>query len=389
MIPLAIPDLSGNEARYLQECVDSTFVSSVGPFVGRFEEMTAAACGTTDAVATTSGTAALHLALTSLGVGLGTLVLMPALTFIAPANAVSYTGAQPVFLESSATSWTLDPGALEIFLTGDCEITAQGVVHQTSGLRVAAILTVHTLGHPSDMDRLTAVAQKWDLPLIADAAAAIGATYHDRPVTAQGTLSTLSFNGNKTVTCGGGGIVTSNDRDLLGRVRHLSTTARVGNDYDHDEVGFNYRMTNLQAAVGCAQMERLDSLLAAKRRIADRYDAAFADIAGLSPFKRAPWSRSACWYSGTVVGPDSPIAAAGLITRLNEAGIGARQFWKPMHHQAPYKGKPRGPLTMTDDLWHRVVTLPCSTGLSDIDQSFIIDTVRAAFADAGRTARRV
>jgi dTDP-4-amino-4,6-dideoxygalactose transaminase len=381
MIPLAVPDLSGNEARYLQECVDSTYVSSVGPFVERFEEITAAACGTEDAVATASGTAALHLALTAVGVGRDDLVLMPALTFIAPANAVSYTGARPLFLDSARESWTLDPIALQLFLQNDCELSASGPIHRASGQRLAAILTVHTLGHPSDMGRLSAIANEWRLPLVADAAAAIGAEYRDRSAIAQATLSAVSFNGNKTVTCGGGGLVTGADRNLLQRIRHLSTTARVGTNYDHDDIGFNYRMTNLQAAVGCAQMERLETLLAAKRRIADRYDAAFAGIEGLSPFPRAPWGQSAFWYCGTLIGDESSNTADELIAALNESGIGARQFWKPMHRQTPYRDNPRGPLAVTDDLWHRIVTLPCSSGLTETDQSFVIDTVRAAFAE--------
>lgn len=378
-IPLAIPNLSGNEARYLQQCVETNFVSSVGPFVERFEHMVAETCGTADAVAVTSGTAALHLALLAHGVGAGDIVLMPSLTFIAPANAVSHTGATPTFMDVSPESWTLDPEAVEEFLRTNCQRTGVDVRHTESGARVTAILTVHTLGHPSDMPRLAEIAEGWNLKLIGDAAAAMGATCSGTPVTAVTGLSALSFNGNKTVTCGGGGVVTGTDEALLKKIRHLSTTARVGSDYDHDQIGYNYRMTNLQAAVGCAQMERFDELLTAKGTIAKAYDRAFEDISALSPFPCASWATSANWFCGVIA--DDANRATSLISVLTEAGIGARQFWKPMHLQTPYKDSPTNPMPVTDAIWQRVVTLPCSTGLTEAEQGRVIDAVHTAMGN--------
>ena len=383
MIPLAEPNLIGNEARYLRECVETNFVSSVGPFVDRFESLVAEAAGTPQAVATASGTTALHVALAALKIERDDLVAMPSFTFIATANAASYVGAGPCFVDVEPTSWTLDPRALDGTISGDFERQANGLRHRQSGRRLGAILAVHTLGHPADMDRLGAVASAHGLPLVVDAACALGAMYKGRPAAGLGTIAALSFNGNKTVTCGGGGALVSTDAALLAAARHLATTARTSRNYDHDRIGFNYRMTNLEAAVGVAQMERLASLVAAKRRIAGRYDKAFAGHPWLQPFPRAPWGESACWYAGAVLAENSPVDLDTVIARLHDRGIGARRFWKPVHLQSPYADCPRTPLPITDSIWNRVLTLPCSTGLAPKDQETVIDAV-LAILDAGR-----
>lgn len=385
MIPLAVPDLSGNEARYLQECVDGGYVSTVGPFVARFEAMTAAAAGATDAAATSSGTTGLHVALVAVGVTAGDLVIMPALTFIATANAVAHCGADPWLLDVSSESWTLDPERLAEALARETVMRDGRPSHRSTGRRVAAVVPVHTLGLPADTDALADVARRFGLPVVADAAAALGATLRGRPVGASGAdLSVFSFNGNKTATAGGGGAVAGTDAGLVGLVRHLSTTARVGDGYDHDRIGFNYRMTNLQAAVGCAQMERLDRLVAAKRRIRARYDEALADLPDTGRFPAPAWAESACWFSGFTLGvagdAGAPARAAALRERLRRAGIDARPFWKPMHLQAPFRAAPRGDLTVSENIWGRVVTLPCSTGLTAQDQERVIAAVRAAAA---------
>lgn len=375
LIPLAEPNLSGNEARYLAQCVATNFVSSVGPFVTRFEAMVAEAAGCAGAVATSSGTAALHASLVALGVNPGDIVVVPALTFVATANAIAYCHARPLFLDVAADSWTLDPAQLRQFLRESCEKRQGVLTHRESGARVAAVIAVHTLGHPADMEPIETLCAEAGLALLADAAAALGASYRDRPAAARGTLAAISFNGNKTVTCGGGGAVVSNDLDLLKAVRHLTTTARVGADYDHDRVGFNYRMTNLEAAVGCAQLERLGEFAARKRAIAERYDQALAGMAGIRPFPRAPWARSACWFGGFVAGQECAFPGGEIIDRLADRGIGARRFWKPMHLQAPFAQCPRGPLPVTERVWERIVTLPSSTGLTQAQQDAVIGAV--------------
>lgn len=379
MIPLAIPNLAGNEARYLQDCVTTGFVSSVGPFVRRFEEMVAAATGAADAVAVSSGTVGLHLALVCAGVRADDLVVLPALTFIASANAIAHCGATPWLMDVAPESWTLDPELLERALAAEAEWRGDRLVHRASGRRIAAIMPVHTLGHPPDMDAICAIAARHRLPVVADGAATLGATYRGRkPADWGAALTVLSFNGNKTVTAGGGGAILGRDKALLDRARHLSTTARVGADYDHDAVGYNYRMTNLQAAVGCAQMELLDRFVAAKRRIAARYDAAFADLPRVGRFPAAPWAASACWFSGLVLPADHADKTAGIRAALRGNQIDARPFWKPMQLQAPYRDAPRTATPYTDGLWPRVLTLPCSTQLTAEDQDYVIAATRAA-----------
>ncbi|HIJ85878.1 MAG TPA: aminotransferase class I/II-fold pyridoxal phosphate-dependent enzyme [Magnetococcales bacterium] len=376
MIPLAVPNLSGNEANYLQECIASGFVSSVGPFVGRFEQMVAAAAGSPFAVATASGTAGLHVALVALGVGPGDLVLVPSLTFIASANAVSYCGARPWLVDCDPDTWHMDVGLLEQILKEECDTRCGRVICKKTGQRVAAIMPVHILGDPVDMDRVVALAGHFGLPVVADAAAALGAIYRGRQVGDLGAdLTVFSFNGNKTVTCGGGGAVVGMREDLLKHVRHLSTTARIGEAYDHDQVGFNYRLTNIQAAVGCAQLERLDHLVARKRWIRDFYGRAFENLDKVSLFPRSVHGQSAAWFSGVVLKDKSVSSSASLRNFLRQQGVEAKPFWKPLHLQEPYRNVPATRQTVSENVWHRIVVLPCSTTVTDLELEQVVDWV--------------
>lgn len=381
MIPLAVPNLAGNEARYLQDCIDSTFVSSVGPFVDRFEAQVAAAAGCGGSVATSAGTTGLHAALTAVGVARDDLVILPSFTFAASANAIAHCGARPWLFDISPESWTLDPELLRRSLEAETRRDGNRLIHQPSGRRVAAMMPVYVLGLPADMDALVAIAREFGLSVVADAAAALGASYRSRPVGALGAdLSVFSFNGNKTVTCGGGGAVAGDDGELLALVRHLTTTARVGGAYEHDRVGFNYRMTNLQAAVGCAQMERLEDLVTAKRRISRQYDEAFAGLSGLEPFPAVPWAESACWFAGVTIGEPLP-PLERIRPLLRDRGIDARPFWKPMHRQAPFADSPRTAMAVSDGLWDRILPLPCSTGITAGEQEQVIAAVHALVRD--------
>lgn len=383
MIPLAVPNLAGREGEYLQECVSSTFVSTVGAFVGRFEEMVAESAGTAHGIATSTGTTGLHAALLTAGVGRDDLVILPAFTFIASANAISHCGATPWLFDCCAENWTLDAGQLGDALARDTRRDGDGrLVHGPSGRRVAAIMPVYTMGAPADMDAIAALAAEYRLPVVADAAAAHGALYRGRPAAGAGAdLAVFSFNGNKTVTAGGGGCIVTEDDALARRARHLTTTARVGPGYDHDAVGYNYRLTNIQAAVGCAQMENLDAFVVAKRRIAARYARGFADMPALAPFPEADWGESAHWFSGAFLEAASPARMEALRAGLREAGIDARPFWKPMHLQAPYADAPREALDRTEAVWDRVLTLPCSTHLSTEDQDAVIAATRRVAAE--------
>jgi perosamine synthetase len=377
VIPLAVPNVDGREAAYLQECIDSTFVSSVGPFVERFETMVAKASGAEGSVAVSAGTTGLHLALHTLGVRPGDLVALPSLTFIASANAIAHCGATPWLFDVDPVSWTIDADQLRSVFDRDLMPGPEGPVHRPSGLRLAALMPVHTLGHPADMDPIVALGQEYGVPVVADAAAALGACHRGRPMGQIGAaVSVFSFNGNKTVTAGGGGALISNDEGLLRRARHLSTTARVGAEYDHDEVGFNYRMTNLQAAVGCAQLERLGHFVEVKRRCQAVYREATDDLEGVAPFPEAPWARSACWFSGFWMQLREPERVASVRAALRGDGIDARPFWKPMHLQRPYAKAPVEAQTVTDELWYRIVTLPCSTSITDAELDRVVASVR-------------
>lgn len=375
MIPLAEPSLTGNEARYLHECVSSNFVSTVGPFVARFEDLVSETTGAEHVVATNTGTSALHLALLAVGVRPGDLVIIPSYTFIATANAVRMCGAEPWLLDVTADTWTLDAGLLDGELRSMTVETTAGLLHRDSGRIVRAVLPVAAVGHPPDLDAIALVAAAFSLPVVVDSAAAIGAAYKGKPLGEMALVSTLSFNGNKTLTAGGGGAVLSGDLDVAARVRHLSTTARVGTNYDHDEAGFNYRLTNIQAAVGCAQLERVDSFVAAKRQIDSVYREMWLGT-DLGPFPRAEWADSACWMSGLVLPTTGSVTAEALVARLVVQGVGARMFWKPMHLQKPYADSPRSAMTVSDRLWERVVTLPCSTSLTREDQETVIRAVQ-------------
>lgn len=380
MISLAMPNLEGNEKKYLDDCIDTTFVSSVGEYVNKFESMVAEATGSSFAVATSSGTTGIHAALTAIGVKHGDLVIIPTFTFIASANAVRHCGADPWLMDIGYWDWCLNPGLVRAEIEKHCERRADGqLYHKESGQRVAALMPVYTLGNIPDMKAFRQIADDYEIPLVVDAACAIGATYEGKDFGPLADLSVLSFNGNKTITCGGGGAVVGCRQDILDHVRHLTTTARVWPDYDFDEVGFNYRMTNIQAAVGVAQMERLDSFIETKRKARKYYEEKFDDLLrkGITFFPTTP--GSSCWFSGIVLPEGSDLfAAKEICAKLKEEEIEARSFWKPVHLQAPYKDCYRSDVSVAESLWQRIITLPCSTGITDEELAKVADAVKRA-----------
>lgn len=371
MIPLAVPDLTGNEAKYLLECVETNFVSSVGPFVDRFEEGIAKATHSTAAVATSSGTSGIHLALKALDIGEGDMVIIPTYTFIASASAVAQAGAIGWLFDIDPTSWTLDPRQVARALEVECDRRGERLVHRVTGKTVRAILAVYTLGNAPDMGALRDVAKAHSLHLIADAAAAIGSEHRSRPIGPLADVSIASFNGNKTITCGGGGALFGDDLALLNRARHLATTARVGQNYDHDAIGYNYRMTNLQAAVGCAQLERLGEFLKRKSEISSFYSTLAEGLPGVEAFPTEIFGTSSHWLSGLVL--KHPGDAQALIAFLNERGIGTRPFWKPIHLQVPYMHWPTDGVSTAEGLWDRVVVLPSSANASRSDLDYVAE----------------
>lgn len=378
MIPISIPNLSGNEAAYLAKCVETGFVSSVGNFVGQFADAVAERSNGGFAAPVASGTAALHLSLLAAGIRAGDLVILPSMTFIASANAVSYCGAVPWLMDVSPESWTLDPAQLMAALDKETHTKDGNIFHTSSGRRIAAIMPIFMLGLPADMDPILATAKQYGLPVICDAAAALGARYKNKAVGDLGAFATTySFNGNKTFTCGGGGAVTSSNESTISGINHLATTARQGPDYNHDQVGFNYRMTNLSAAVGCAQLEQFETFLTRKREIAVAYSSAFQSIGFISSFPSPEWAGSAHWLSGVHL--DLPKKdTETFVSKLRESGIDARAFWKPVHLQAPYKHAEKEMLDVTNEVHSKIVPLPCSTELDNNSLDKVIDRVQKA-----------
>ena len=376
MIHLAVPNLCGNEKKYLDDCIDTTFVSSVGEYVNRFEEMVAKATGSNNAVATSSGTTGLHAALTAVGVKQGELVIIPTFTFIASANAVAHCGATPWLMDIDEDTWCLDVAQVEKALSEKCIVEKGDLIHRESGRRVAAIMPVYTLGNVPDMKAFRLVADKYNLPLVVDAACAMGATLSGNYIGKLADLSVFSFNGNKTVTSGGGGAIVGDD-ELLKRVKHLTTTARATVEYDFDEVGFNYRMTNIQAAVGCAQMENLDLFVERKRHIRNYYNNSFNDtLWGKFP----ETNGSSCWFSGIVLEQGKCVEdTRKLAEGLKKHDIEARVFWKPVHLQKPYVNAPKESVVRSEELWERILTLPCSTNITDEELGLVAETLKKVY----------
>ncbi|MBI4367482.1 MAG: LegC family aminotransferase [Deltaproteobacteria bacterium] len=377
-IPLCDPTLGGNEWQYVRECLDTNWVSSAGPFVHRFEQEMARYVGAQYAVAVVNGTAALHVALQVAGIRPNDEVVMPALTFIAPANAVRYCGAWPVFLDVDPQFWQMDPQRLADFLNGACRYREGGLWNKTTGRRVRGILPVHALGHPVDMDPVMELSRKYGLIVIEDATESLGAEYRGKKVGTLGDLSCLSFNGNKLITTGGGGMVLTDRREWAEKVRYLTTQAKddpIG--YVHNEIGYNYRLTNIQAAVGCAQLERIDEHIAAKRRIAARYTQAFAETAGLLCMREAPWARSVFWLFTILLDPARcGLGNRRLLDRLDAAGIQTRPLWQPLHLSPAHRGCPAYQCDEAARIADRSLSLPSSVALREEEQCRVIQAVQ-------------
>lgn len=388
MIHLAEPNLEGNERAYLNRCIDSTFISSAGGFVNQMEEMTAKACGAQYASAASSGTAALHLALMGAGTARDDIVIIPSFTFIATANAVAHCGAVPWLMDIEENTWGMDAWQLEDELKHKTKVTGGRVIHRQSGRRVAAVMPVYTLGSIPDMDKIRKTAAEYGLPVIADAACAIGAQYHGMPVGDIADISAISFNGNKTVTAGGGGMVVGNDESVMRKIKHISTTARISAEYEFDMTGYNYRMTNLQAAVGCAQMERLEELVEKKRAVRRFYKEKLSDISEISCFPDLEGQYHTCWFSGIVLKHGGLAEVREICSSLGKYGIEARSFWKPVHLQKPYIHSPRAEnLNVSEEIWDRIITLPCSTGIKEKELQSVSDALHRIFTDRQKNQR--
>jgi perosamine synthetase len=368
--PVAEPELGAEETRYVDECLRSGWISSIGPFVERFERALADYCGSAHGIAVANGTVALHLALTALGIGKGDEVIVPDLTFVATANAVAYTGARVVLADAEAATWNLDPAAVERAIT----------------TRTRAIVPVHLYGHPCDMDAINAIARRHRLHVVEDAAEALGAEYQGRKTGTLSRIGTFSFYANKTITTGEGGLCVTDDARLAARMRFLKDHAMSKTRrYYHPEIGFNYRLTALQAAVGLAQAERLPSLIERKRAIAGWYRAELDSMPGLTLAPELPGMRSSFWMYSILVGRAFGMSRDALAEALRAQGIDTRPFFWPLHRLPPYRSTSSFPVATR--LAREGLNLPSSTRLTAADIKSIADVIRSLGARRGRRTR--
>ena len=371
-IYLSPPHASGREQELVAEAIASNWLAPLGPHVDAFEQEFAAVTGVPHALALSSGTGALHLALVVLGICPGDEVICSSLTFAASANAIRYVGAEPVFVDCDADTWTMDPGLLEEALAD----------RRRRGARVRAVLAVDLYGQCCDYAALRDICARYDVPLLQDAAESLGATYGGQPAGGQGLLAAFSFNGNKIITTSGGGMLVSADSDLIEHARKLSTQARdPAPHYEHSELGFNYRLSNVLAALGRAQLEVLPERVSARRRLNARYRELLADEPGISFMPEADYGTSNCWLTCILVDPEAFGADLEAIRlALESLDIEARPVWKPMHLQPVFAGHAAYGGVVSARLFERGLCLPSGSALSEEDQDRVVACVRATRA---------
>ena len=368
-IYLSPPHLAGNELDLVGDAIASNWIAPLGPHVDAFERELAAIAGVDHALALSSGTAALHLALIVHGIGIGDEVICSTLTFAASANAIAYVGATPVFVDCDATSWTMDPALLEEAI----------IARRAAGAKLRAVIAVDLYGQPCDYDAIAAVCARHDVLLLQDAAEALGASYRGRPVGGQGALAVFSFNGNKIITTSGGGALVGNDAALIAHARKLSTQAREpAPHYEHKEIGFNYRLSNLLAAVGRAQLSVLPDRVAARRAVFDRYAAALGSLPGISLMPEPAFGRSTRWLTCLTMQPDVlGVDRETVRHALDAAEIESRPVWKPMHLQPVFAGAPTIGGAVSQRLFDLGLCLPSGSSLTTADQDRVIEIVLA------------
>lgn len=361
------PAFVGHELEYVQECIQTGWVSSAGKFVDLFEKKLAEFTGVAHAVAVSTGTAALHMSLKLAEVCPGDEVLMPALTFVATANAVNYCGATPHFVDSDKDTLGICPVALERYLRRTIVIRRGRAVNRKTGKIVRALVVVHIFGHPAKIDDLSALCDSFNMTLIEDAAESLGSYYQGRHTGNWGKMAALSFNGNKIITTGGGGAILTNNPNLAKKAKHWTTTSKLPHrwEYRHDTVGYNYRLPNLNAALGCAQLENLEMFIVKKRQVAHRYRAAFAGVKGVRWIAEPAHCRSNYWLNAIVLNSGSLKTRDSVLEALNTAGCMSRPAWTLMHRLPMWVGAPRAALTMAEALECRIINIPSSACLAD------------------------
>ena len=360
--PLHEPVFEGREIAYLTECIKTGWVSSVGKFVDRFEQELAAFTGTRRAVAVANGTVALHACLRLAGVEPGDEVLVPTLTFVGTVNPIAYAGAIPHFVDSEEATLGVDPDKLAAYL--ETTLAEDGPRNRNTGRRVRALVVMHTYGHPARLHELAEVCDRFGLVLIEDAAESLGSYYRGTHTGNTGRLAALSFNGNKTVTTGGGGAILTNDEALGALAKHLTTTAKQPHRwaFNHDMVGYNYRMPNINAALGCAQLEQLPGFLEAKRALAARYLETFREVPGARVFTEPPECRSNYWLNVLLLDPAHEARRDAVLEATNAAGVTTRPAWTLMHRLPMFASAPRMDLCTAESIERRLINLPSGVG---------------------------
>jgi perosamine synthetase len=365
LVLLHRPYLPPTAWHYIKECLDTGWVSSAGSYVTRFEEELANFTGARRAVAVVNGTAALHICLHLSGVRTGDEVLCPSLSFVATANAISHCGAIPHFIDANPQNLGLSPDALETRLQEIGQLTPEGLLNRQTGRRIGAVVLMHCFGHPGSIAEIAAICERYSIPLIEDAAESLGSYYQGKHTGRYGLISAVSFNGNKILTTGGGGAILTDDSRLADRAKHLTTTAKVPHPFEfyHDSVAWNYRLPNLNAALGVAQLEILPKLIAAKRELAKRYTEAFSGISGLRFLTEPAETSSNYWLNGICLEADDLQLRDRILKALNDANYQSRPLWQPMHFLPMYSGCPRGEMQTTESLYRRIINIPSSPDL--------------------------
>ncbi len=361
--PLSVPKFIGNEKQYLNECIDTTFVSSVGKFVDRFEEDMARYTGAKKAVVCVSGTNALHMSLMLAGVSCNDEVLTQALTFIATCNALAYIGAHPVFIDVDKSTMGLSPDAVKAWLAKNAEIRNGECFNKNSGRRIKACVPMHTFGHPVRIEELLDICNEYHIELVEDAAESIGSLYKGKHTGTFGKVGAISFNGNKTITTGGGGMMLFNDEELGKYAKHLTTQAKVPHrwEFRHDHIGYNYRMPNINAALGCAQLENLDRYIASKREVAAAYADFFKNVDGIDFFEEPENSFSNYWLNAVIL--KDKAAQLDFLQQTNDNGVMTRPIWELMNRLPMFENCENDGLENTTWFADRVVNIPSSVRL--------------------------
>lgn len=363
MIPLCIPEIRGNEWNYIKDCLDTNWVSSAGNYVNKFEDEFAKYLNVEHAVVTMNGTAALELALRTLGIGEGDEVIVSSLTFISPVNAIRYVGAEPVFIDVCKDTYVMDADKIEEMITPNTK----------------AIIPIHIYGHPVNMDKVMEIACKYNLYVIEDATESLGSLYKDKPTGTLGHIGCFSFNGNKLITTGAGGMMVTNDKELANKAKFLSTQTKVVEEnkaFYHPEVGYNFRMPNLLAAMGCAQLENIDDYIKSKQVNAQYYNELLKEIKGITRPVEKEYAKNVNWLYSIIIEDEYGIKRDDVIKMLSEAGIESRPFFKPIHNMPPYKECKHGNMDVTQYIWERGINLPSSVGIQKEDIIYICNILK-------------